>query len=84
MIDPELEGHLKKIEGDLESLHEKTTGMHHAFLRGVIYGAGYIIGTILIIIIIGWILNVVGVIPAFSNGVGEFRDAMGNIGHTIK
>jgi uncharacterized membrane protein len=50
----------------------------------MLYGTGYILGTVLVIVIIGWILNVVGVIPLFSNGASEFRTALGNMSGTVK
>ena len=73
MIDPELKRHLEIIENELTQMHRKTTGLKHALVRGIIYGAGYILGIVLIIVITGWILNVVGIIPAFSREVSEIK-----------
>lgn len=84
MIDPELKEHLEEIERELVKMRRMTTGMPHALIRGVVYGAGYVIGAVLIIIIVGWILNIVGVIPAFSHQVSEFRNALENVGRTVK
>ena len=36
---------------------------------GILYGFGSIIGAVLALVILGWILNVFGVIPAFKNQV---------------
>lgn len=61
-----------------------STGLWHTLWRGCIYGAGYVVGAVLIIVIVGWILNIIGVIPAFSREVTEFRTALENIGGTVK
>ena len=76
MIDPELKEHLEKIELEIVQTRKKSTSMGHALRLGIVYGAGYIIGAVLIIVIVGWVLNVIGVIPAISRQVGEFRTAL--------
>ena len=84
MIDPELKSHLEKLEGELAHMRKASTGISRTLLRGVIYGAGYVIGAVLIIVIVGWILNIIGVIPAFSHQVANFQAALESIGKTIK
>jgi len=84
MIDPELKAHLEKIEDELAHMRRVSTGVWHTLWRGCIYGAGYVVGAVVIIVIAGWILNVIGVIPEFSRQVVEFQTALGNIGGTIK
>jgi uncharacterized membrane protein len=41
-------------------------------------------GAVLIIVLIGWILNIIGIILAFTNQVTEFRDALNRIGGPVK
>jgi hypothetical protein len=65
-------------------MDKASTGTWHTFLRGCVYGAGYVIGVIVIIVVAGWVLNVIGVIPAISHQVAEFRTALQNIGGTVK
>lgn len=84
MIDPELKTHLETIEKELINLRDGNNSLHHNLIRGIVYGAGYIVGAVLIILIIGWILNIVGVIPALSNQVNEFRTALQRINGTVK
>jgi hypothetical protein len=83
MIDPELKGYLDRIERELTLARASTTAWGSLW-RGCIYGAGYIIGALLIIVIIGWILNTVGVIPTLSHEVDGFRIALENISGTVK
>lgn len=84
MIDPELKTHLETIEKELVDLRKGTHGLGPNLMRGIAYGAGYIVGAVLIIIIIGWILNIIGVIPALSSQVNEFRTALQRIGGPVK
>ena len=84
MIDPELKNHLEKIEDELSHMRKASGGLWHTLWRGTVYGAGYVVGAVLIVIIAGWILNIVGVIPAFSREVTDFQTALGNIGNTVK
>jgi hypothetical protein len=84
MIDPELRKDLKKLENELSQLNRATTGIWETLWRGCIYGAGYIIGAVIVIVIIGWVLNIVGVIPAFDRQVAEFRSALDNFSGPVK
>lgn len=84
MIDPELKKHLEIIEDELAHMRKETVSLKSSLVRGLIYGAGYILGAALILVLIGWTLNVVGIIPAFKNQVNEFREALQHIGGPIK
>jgi hypothetical protein len=84
MIDPELKTDLKKIEKELSHMDKESTGTWHTLWRGCVYGAGYVLGAIVIIVVAGWILNVIGVIPALSHQVAEFRAALQNFTGTVK
>ena len=84
MIDPELKSHLEAIESELAKIRRGSTGIPHTIWRGIVYGAGYIIGAVCVILLVGWILNIIGVIPAFNNQVVEFRTALQNVGGTLR
>lgn len=84
MIDQELKTHLENIEKELTTLHNDYKSLSNSFKRGIFYGAGYVIGVVLIIVLVGWILNIVGVIPAFNAQVKDFRAALERIGGPIK
>lgn len=45
-----------------------------SFLDGAVRGVGYLFGVVLALALIGWILNIVGVIPAFKEQVDSWRD----------
>ncbi len=84
MIDPELEKHLKIIENELLETRTESSTMPRTLWRGIVYGVGYVIGVIFIVVIVGWILNIVGVIPALSEYAGEFRTALERFGGSTK
>ncbi len=80
MIDPELKSHLESIEKEIVTLRKISTGFRSTLMRGMIYGAGYVIGAVVIVVIVGWVLNVIGVIPELSTQVKEFQTALERIG----
>lgn len=84
MIEPELKTHLTKIEKEIIVLRKEMTTLWPVFIRGVVNGAGYVVGAAIILTLIGWMLNIVGVIPAFTKGVNEFRASVERIGGTVR
>ncbi len=84
MIDPELKSQLKSIEKEVITLRKDLTSFSQVFLRGLINGAGYVVGAVIILTIIGWVLNVIGIIPAFTQSVNEFRESIDRIGGTVR
>lgn len=65
----EMNRHLARIDKALNS-------PWRAFVRGTFQGLGAIIGAAALLVVTGWILNFVGVIPAFHDGVDEFRQIL--------
>lgn len=84
MIDPELKHHLEAIEKELKVIRVATTSIKSSLVRGLMYGAGYVIGAVTIVVLVGWILNIIGIIPAFNDQVDEFRSALNRINTPVK
>ena len=84
MIDPELKSHLETIEKELIEIRKSSTSLMSSLSRGLVYGMGYVIGAVLIVLLVGWILNIVGVIPALSSQVTEFREALERVSTPVK
>ena len=63
--DPEVR-ELKKIERQVSEIRHRTGSPWRAFLNGLLYGAGWVIGGIATIIFLSWILSLLGVIPGFD------------------
>lgn len=62
----EITRHLARIDRALNS-------PWRAFVRGTFQGLGSIIGATIVIVFIGWILNIIGVIPEFKEYIEEFK-----------
>jgi hypothetical protein len=84
MIDPELKSHLERIEAELVHMRKETVSLKASLMRGLISGMGYVLGVVIFLLLIGWVLNIVGVIPAFNNQVQEFRGLLQHIAAPIK
>jgi len=74
MIDPELKGYLIEINKNLNRLGRQSKW--HSFLNGTLSGLGSIIGVAIALTVIGWVLNVVGVIPAFRKQVNQWQQVI--------
>ena len=66
MIDPELKTELDKLNRTLVGILHKTESPWRAFLNGALRGLGSVIGIVLAIALVGWVLNVLGVIPGIA------------------
>ncbi len=68
------DSNLQELNENLDQINRKLGNVWFSFFKGVLTGFGSILGAGLAIIIIGWILNIVGVIPAFQRQATEWRD----------
>ncbi len=73
MIDPELKTQLEKIDNHLVGIFHKTESLWRAFVRGMLQGIGSIAGIALAILLIGWILNAMGIIPGIREQAREWQ-----------
>ncbi len=74
MIDPELKKILEYIGSNIEGTRKAVTHSSiKAMFNGVLSGFGSVIGVAIAIALIGWLLNIVGIIPAFKNQVKQWQ-----------
>lgn len=71
MIDPELKTHLSEITTSVKALNSGR--WWKSLLEGTLRGFGSVIGVVLAVAVIGWSLNIIGVIPAFKQEVEQWR-----------
>lgn len=70
---------LKQIKKELVEIRERTANPKHAFVNGILYGAGALVGGIVAVALIGWVLNVLGIIPGFGELADYVRSLMGEL-----
>lgn len=68
---------LERIERDLEELKGNP---RRTFLNGILYGAGAFVGGILAILLIGWTLSILGIIPGFE----ELEEQLGDTYESVR
>jgi hypothetical protein len=71
---------LQEIKTDLQDLKHLTGSNKAWFLRGILQGAGAIIGSIAMLILLGWLLSILGVIPGASELSDYIRTYMDKVG----
>jgi hypothetical protein len=71
MIEPELKQILNEIHSSVVRLDKGR--WWKSLLDGIFRGVGSIIGVTIAILIIGWVLNVIGIIPSFRQEVDRWR-----------
>jgi branched-subunit amino acid ABC-type transport system permease component len=72
MIEPELKNYLDKISKDTGFISKRQTAMR-SFWYGVLSGFGSLLGAAVGLILIGYVLNVIGVIPALRSESDKWR-----------
>ncbi len=64
---------LKQFNDNLQKLNKSMGSYWLSFAKGIMTGFGSVLGAGLAIILIGWFLTVIGVIPAFQKQAEEWR-----------
>ena len=79
MIDPELKTSLNEINTHLvEFKTKKSAGIWRSFFNGMFNALGYIVGFIIVIVLLVWFLNKMGVLPEFQKQVETFQKFIGS------
>lgn len=71
--DPEIR-QLREIRQELEAIRENTAAKT-SFWHGILYGIGWIIGSLVALVLVGWLLSVLGIIPGLNHIVAVFQNA---------
>ena len=74
MDDQNFGKHIAELNQNVAKINKRIGGSAMALWRGMLAGFGYIIGASIAILIIGWILNVVGVIPSLTAQVTSLKE----------
>jgi hypothetical protein len=73
MIEPELAKSLQEINNNLIEIKKRSKpGIWRSFFSGIFSALGYIAGLTIVIVILGWFLNKVGLLSAFKQQLADF------------
>lgn len=73
MIEIDIKKQLENINSNIILL-QKRTPWWHALLSGIMSGFGSIVGVVVALSVIGWILNIAGIIPAFRQEANQWKN----------
>jgi hypothetical protein len=74
MLDPELQHYLSGINQHLVDIEKnQKQGIWRHFFKGMFSAFGYIVGLFLFVFILGFILNKLGILPAWREQVKTFQ-----------
>ncbi len=80
MDEQKLDKEAVEIKGELQKISRNTRNpVWRSFLTGIFHGLGSVIGAAIGLLIIGWILNSIGVIPAFKGEVTKLNQVLDQI-----
>ncbi|HEY4522377.1 MAG TPA: hypothetical protein VJH91_01930 [Candidatus Paceibacterota bacterium] len=76
-MDQQLQKNLKKIETEIAHIRRQSDGgWKRTVWNGILYGAGWVAGTIIAALLIGWLLSILGVIPGFGDMVQSLQNVI--------
>ncbi len=77
MIDPDLQKQLETINANLVGIKDnKVPGIWRAFFNGIFSALGYFVGLAIVLLIGGWILNKIGVLPEVQKQAKSFQSML--------
>ncbi len=80
MTEQEFQKEIQEIKGELKKISGNTKGnIWKSFITGTLSGLGGVVGVAIALTVLGWILNVVGVIPAFRTQVLHIEQTLDSL-----
>ncbi len=74
MTEEDFQKEIAEIKDYLKIIGKNTKQpVWHSFFKGMLSGLGSVIGIVLAVAAVGWILNVMGIIPGFKNQAVELK-----------
>jgi hypothetical protein len=75
MLDPELRQYLETLNGNVIKAGQGLTWWR-TLLNGVMSGVGSVVGVAVAVVLVGWFLNILGIIPAFQREAESWRQLL--------
>jgi MFS family permease len=70
---------LEKIEAEVRQIEKHTPSPKRAFYMGIMQGMGVVVGSLLAVILLGWLLHIFGLIPGLKDVTEYLQDASSRI-----
>ena len=64
---------MDELKGSVDRLSKRFSSWWKIVWYGMLQGAGAVLGATAVILLIGWLLNIVGVIPFLSESANELK-----------
>jgi hypothetical protein len=82
-MDEDLAGHLARVERKLDAIQSNTrTTWRELLLAGLLRGVGVVVGGALAIVLVGWGLAVLGIIPGAEDIAEYLAQVFENVAET--
>jgi len=76
-MDQETQKEARKVEALLDEIKSNTQARPgKSFYNGILQGAGIVLGTIVGVVLVGWVLSILGVIPGVSELTQRFAEIL--------
>jgi hypothetical protein len=76
MSEHDLGQNVAELNENVAKINRRLGGSAMAMWRGILAGFGYIIGASIAILLIGWVLNVIGIIPSLKAQVDSLKQVV--------
>lgn len=75
MLDPELKQYLETLNGNVVKVSQGLPWWR-SLLHGAMSGLGSVVGVAIAVVLVGWLLNIIGIIPAFQREADSWRQLL--------
>lgn len=76
-MDQQAQEEARKVEALLGEIKSNTEARPtKSFVNGMLYGAGIVLGTIVGVVLVGWLLSILGVIPGVDVLAQKFTNIL--------
>lgn len=76
MTEHDLGGSVAELNENVKYIRRRVGGSGMALWRGIMSGFGYVIGAFVAVLLIGWVLNALGVIPSFKAQIDSLKSSL--------
>ena len=76
MEDPQLKFALDELRNSIDRLYKRVGSWWRVFWLGMLQGAGAVVGAAILVIIAGWIFNIIGDVPFIGDSAEGIRETI--------